>query len=168
MRGLLALSVGMLVAGALPAHAWMTFVARDVATGERLGRGAIQSNDDEDEQLAIICTPDGVTATFVPGLMLTSDMALKDFRGTLLVAADGGPYEPFVVTPERFARSDAAELRLRLGKVEAMELAELVLEAQSALAVSFQVRGEELVHVDYDNDSAPITIGSVLGECEGR
>ena len=167
--GLLALIASLMLGGALPAQAaWMTFVSRDVTTGERLGRGANVYNEDEDTRLAIVCMPDGLTATFATGIKLTSDMGLKMFRGQLSIAADDEAFDAFPVTPESFTSGDTQELRLRFDRDEALGLAEYILGATDSITVTFRNGQEVLAYAEYDNDSAAISIGSVLGECADR
>lgn len=166
--GRVVLAGGLLLAGALPAQAWMTFVGRNVDTGERIGLGASVSNEDEAAQLAFLCTPQGLTATFMTGIPVTPDMRPAEMTTPLALAADDGPYEPFVVTAGAFDRGDGPELRLDFSHSEAMGLAEYVLNAANDIVLSYHVDGEEAVRARYDNDSAAISIGAVLGECEGR
>lgn len=146
----------------------MTFVSRDVTTGARLGRGANVFNEGEDTKLAIVCTPEGLTATFDTGIKLTSDMAPEMFPGGLSIAADDGEFDAFPVTPESFTSGDTQALRLRFSRDEAMGLAEYVLGGSDSIIVSYRDGEEVLAYAEFGGDSAAISIGSVLGECEGR
>lgn len=166
--GRVALIVGLLLAGVAPAQAWMTFVARDVATGERLGLGARVVNENEGPALAIVCTSTGLTATFDTGIAVTADTRLAEMGMPLSVGADGGAYDPFPNSAETFDDGDGLAIRLRLSSQDAMGLAEYVLNATSSIQVSYRVGADELVYASFANDSAPISIGAVLGECEGR
>ena len=165
----IAVIAGLLLVGVAPAQAWMTFVSRDVATGERIGIGAYATNEGQDQtpRLSIICTPDGLAATFDTGLEMPVAAAGDDLPTALLVAADDGPFDPFpaVVTPHVLGES--AQMRLQLDAGEAMGLAEYVLGAQATIRVGYR-KGDEEVVFSLSNDSAPISIGAVLGECEGR
>jgi hypothetical protein len=158
---------GLLLVGVAPAQAWMTFVSRDVATGERIGIGAYATNEGQDQtpRLSIICTPDGLAAMFDTGLDMPA--ARDDLPTALLVAADDGPFDPFpaVVTP--YVLGESSQMRLQLDASEAMGLAEYVLGAQATIQVGYR-KGDEEVVFSLSNDSAPISIGAVLGECEGR
>ena len=164
----IALAAILVLAGAMPARAWMTYVARDVATGDRLGMGARVANEGEDPALAILCTPDGLSAHFVTGVPLAPDMSLADLSVPLSVGADGGAHDPFPVTAEAFDDGSGPKIRLLLQHGEAMGLVEYVLGAAETIEVSYKVGDDELVKSSFSTDSAAISIGAVLGECEGR
>lgn len=161
--GRFVLIAGLMLAAAAPAQAaWMTFVSRDVATGTRLGIGARVYNDDADPVLAIVCTPDGLTAMF------DARVAMVDQPPTaLLLAADGGDFDLFPVSVEPHRRGERMEMRLVLEQGEAMGLAEYVLGANETIRVGYRLDDAEVVST-FSNDSATISIGAVLGECEGR
>ncbi|UJW84571.1 hypothetical protein [Devosia sp. SL43] len=166
--GRAALVAGLLLMGAVPAHAWMTFVARDVATGARIGKGARVALEKQDPALSIACMPDGLTATFETGLPITAETKLADMSVPISVAADGGEYDPIPTTAESFDSGSGPTIRLRLSADEAMGLVEYVLGAETSIQVSYRVGTEELAHASFPNDSAPISIGAVLSECEER
>jgi hypothetical protein len=160
--GRLILIAGLLLAGVMPARAWMTFVSRDVATGERIGMGANVFNESEDQVLSIVCTPEGLAAMFDTG-----EAVLDELPTALLVGADGGEYDPFAVTLEPYNRGERIEMRLMLDPAEAMGLAQYVLSAVDTIQVGYRM-GEENLVSSFSNDSATISIGAVLSECEGR
>ncbi len=167
--GRIAVISGLLIVGVAPAQAWMTFVSRDVATGERIGLGANAYNENEDPTpiLSIVCTTDGVTAMFDTGFVVPADAVLDELPTALLVAADGGAFDPFPVTLQPHDRGDGDEMRLVLDAGEAMGLAEYVLGAEVTIQVGYRMGDKEVVS-SFSNDSAAISIGAVLGECEGR
>jgi len=165
--GRLALIAGLLLAGVIPAQAWMTFVSRDVATGERIGMGANVFNENEDQVLSIVCTPEGLAAMFDTGLVVPGEAVLDQLPTTLLVGADGGAYDPFPVTLEPYNRGERIEMRLVLDPAEVAGLAQYVLAAVDTIEVSYRM-GEEDLMSSFSNDSAAISIGAVLRECEGR
>ena len=167
--GRIAVISGLLLVGVTPAQAWMTFVSRDVATGERIGIGAYASNENQDStpRLSIVCTPDGLAATFDTGLVFPGNAVPDQLPTALLVAADGGVFDPFPVTLQPYDRGDGDEMRLLLDAGEAMGLAEYALGAEATIQVGYRLGDEEVVF-SLSNDSAPISLGAVLGECQGR
>lgn len=160
---------GLLVAGVAPAQAWMTFVSRDVATGERIGMGANAFNEQDDPIpiLSIVCTPDGLAAMFDTGFVVPPDAVLDELPTALLVGADGGAFDPFPATLQPHDRGEGDEMRLLLDASEAMGLAEYVLGAKATIQVGYRLGDKDVVS-SFSNDSAAISIGAVLGECEGR
>ena len=165
--GRLVLVAGLLVAGVVPAQAWMTFVSRDVASGARIGMGANVFNENEDQRLSFVCTPDGLAAMFDTGVVVPGEQILDGLPTALLVAADGGEFDPFPVTLQPHTRGERLEMRLVLDPAEAMGLAEYVLGAVETIQVGYRMGDEDVVS-SFSNDSAAISIGAVLGECEGR
>jgi hypothetical protein len=166
--GRIVLTAGLLLAGMTPTYAWMPYVARDVATGARIGKGARVALEDLHPALSIACMPDGLTATFDTGLPITADTVLAEMSMPISVGADGGEYDPFPTTAESVDVGSGPTIRLRLSASEAMGLVEYVLGAQTSIQVSYRIGTEELVYVSFPNDSAPISLGAVLAECEGR
>ena len=168
MRGGLACLVLLAALAPAPAMAdWMTFVGRNIDTGERLGLGARVFNEEEDPMLAISCTPDGLTATFDTGFVVPQHQVIDKLPTALLVGADGGPFDPFPISLESFTRGERTEMRLRLDATEAKGLAEYVLGADQTIRVAYRLDGED-VAIDFSNGSAAPTIGAVIDECQGQ
>ncbi|MEO8685213.1 MAG: hypothetical protein ABI414_10285 [Devosia sp.] len=152
----------------VPAMAqWMTFVGRNVDTGERLGLGARVVTEGEDPRLAILCTPDGLTATYDTGFAVPPEQEASDLPSALLVGADGAAFDPFPAQLESFNRGERTEMRLRLETREAMALAEYVLGATETIQLGYRL-GDDNVMRSFSNDSAPVTVAAVLTECQGR
>jgi hypothetical protein len=165
--GRLILIAGLLLATVIPAQAWMTFVSRDVSTGERIGMGANVFNENQDQVLSIVCTPQGLGAMFDTGLAVPGEAVPGELPTALLVAADGVAHDPFAVTLEPYNRGERIEMRLVLDPAEVAGLAQYVLGAVDTIEVRYRMGGQDLV-TSFSNNSATISIGAVLHECEGR
>jgi hypothetical protein len=58
-------------------------------------------------------------------------------------------------------------MRLRLDASEAMGLAEYVLGTTGPIQVGYKLNDQNVVST-FTNDSATVSIGAVLSECQGR
>lgn len=163
-----ALAIGLLLAAVLPAQAaWMTFVLRDVGSGERIGMGARIYNEDAVPVLSIVCRPGGLGAMYDTGIAMPEDAVVDALPQALLLGADGGAFDPFPATLEPFTRGERTEMRLVLQPGEVQGLVEYVLAATGSIQVGYRMDEADVI-TSFDNDSATLTIGAVLGECEGR
>ena len=168
MRLPLAAIVMLAALAPLPAFAgWMSYVGRNIATGERTGPIARGTNLDERPALSVACTNGVLTATFDSGVAQPAGIALADLPQVLSIAADDGEYDAFPVTPELHDDDKGPQIRLSFSTAEAAGLVQYVLGAEVSIQVSYRIGDEEVVHFSTSTDSAAITLGGVLRECPG-
>ena len=152
----------------LPASAgWMSYVGRNIATGERTGLIARATNPDERPTLFVACDSGPLTAAFDTDVAQPAGMELADLPQALSIAADDGAYDVFPVTAELHDDDNGSQIRLRFSAAAAADLAQYLLRAKTSIQLRYGLGDEPLAHFSTSADSAAITLGAVLRECPG-